>query len=206
MEKRTCARFPPCSLTFPQCSGLCLEPILHTSSLASYCQDDYLSLFGAKCGGCNELIQGAIPPIVAIGQEWHPGCFTCRGLSPTRRRAVAPRLPSNPDLTTGPCGRPLAGLGFHSIPDPAASAAGDALSPSKPDGKTKRKKRAPCCSECYVARMRESRSSAITVFPGGSGSRGSLTGRDKSSEPGGLPWEQKHKQAELDDTETPGPS
>jgi hypothetical protein len=40
-----------------------------------YCQQDYMTSFGKKCGGCQQFINGEY--IDAMDQHWHKKCFVC---------------------------------------------------------------------------------------------------------------------------------
>ena len=40
-----------------------------------YCEQHYYAKFGEPCAKCGKNIEGQ--PLVALGQKWHPECFTC---------------------------------------------------------------------------------------------------------------------------------
>jgi len=52
----------------------------------AYCQFHYYKLFGKICPRCQQVVQD--DGIHAIGQMWHPACFTCHGCSKPLKGAV----------------------------------------------------------------------------------------------------------------------
>ena len=40
-----------------------------------FCSKDYHKLFGTKCKSCGDFVEGRV--ITALGNSYHPQCFTC---------------------------------------------------------------------------------------------------------------------------------